>query len=85
MALEFSRIDPTFHVCAVAPGTVDTDMQAQIRQCTPEQFERVHKFIDLKTSNALSTPRQTAEDLIRLIVEKRLENGFRYDLREMKG
>jgi len=85
MALEFSRIDPAFHVCAVAPGTVDTDMQAQIRRCTAEQFERVHKFIDLKTNNALFTPRQTAEDLIRLIVEERLENGGRYDLREMAG
>jgi benzil reductase ((S)-benzoin forming) len=85
MALEFSRIDPTFHACAVAPGTVDTDMQAQIRQCTPEQFERVDKFIDLKANSALSTPRQTAVDLIRLIVEGRLENGGRYDLREMKG
>jgi len=85
MALEFSRIDPAFHACAVAPGTVDTDMQAQIRQCSPEQFERVDKFIDLKASNALSTPRKTAADLIRLIVEGRLENGGRYDLRQMTG
>ena len=85
MALEFSRIDPAFHVCAVAPGTVDTDMQAQIRQCTPEQFERVDKFIDLKSKNALFTPEQTARDLIRLIVEERLVNGGRYDLREMAG
>ena len=85
MALEFSRIDPAFHVCAVAPGTVDTDMQAQIRKCTPEQFERVDKFMDLKANSALSTPRQTAVDLVRLIVEGRLENGGRYDLREMKG
>lgn len=85
MALEFSRIDPAFHACAVAPGTVDTDMQAQIRQCTPEQFERVDKFIDLKSKNALFTPEQTAGDLIRLIVEGRLANGGRYDLREMAG
>ena len=27
MAMEFSRIDPNFSVCAVAPGTVDTAMQ----------------------------------------------------------
>jgi benzil reductase ((S)-benzoin forming) len=85
MALEFSRIDPAFCVCALAPGTVDTDMQAQIRRCTPEQFERVDKFIDLKANNALFTPEQTAKDLIRLIVEGRLENGGRYDLREMAG
>ena len=85
MALEFSRIDPAFHVCAVAPGTVDTDMQAQIRKCTPEQFERVDKFMDLKANNALSAPRQIAADLIHLIVAGRLENGGRYDLREMNG
>lgn len=85
VALEFSRIDPAFHVCSVAPGTVDTDMQAQIRKCTPEQFERVDKFIDLKTNNALVTPEQTARDLIRLVVEGRLKNGGRYDLREMAG
>ena len=33
MAMEFSRIDPAFAVCAVAPGTVDTAMQAKIRSC----------------------------------------------------
>ena len=45
MALEFSRIDPSFSACAIAPGTVDTDMHAQIRDCTPQQFERVAKFV----------------------------------------
>jgi len=83
MALEFSRIDPAFGACAVAPGTVDTDMQAQIRRCTAEQFERVAKFLDLKTSGGLYPPRQTAAALIRYILEERFQNGGRYDLREM--
>ena len=83
MALEFSRIDPTFCTCAVAPGTVDTDMQTQIRRCTPEQFERVAKFLDLKTSGGLYPPQQTAAALIRFLLDKRFENGGRYDLREM--
>ena len=83
MALEFSRIDPSFTVCGVAPGTVDTDMQAQIRKCTPAQFERVAKFIDLKANQALYPPHRTAAGLIRFLLEERFENGGRYDLREM--
>ena len=83
MAQEFSRIDPSFFVCAVAPGTVDTDMQKQIRKCTPKQFERVAKFLDLKTSGGLYPPQRTAAALIRFLLEGRFENGGRYDLREM--
>ena len=84
MALEFSGIDPTFNACAVAPGTVDTDMQAQIRDCTPQQFERVAKFIDLKANDALYSPQRTAAALIRLLLQERFENGGRYDLRELE-
>ena len=83
MALEFARIDPAFSACAVAPGTVDTDMQAQIRMCTPTQFERVSKFLELKANGGLYPPQRTAAALIRLLLDKRFENGGRYDLREM--
>lgn len=83
MALEFTQIDPTFHVCAVAPGTVDTAMQAKIRSCTAKQFPQVDKFHQLKSSGALHPPARTASALIRLWMEGRFENGGRYDLREM--
>jgi benzil reductase ((S)-benzoin forming) len=83
MALEFSRIDPSYHICAVAPGTVDTAMQAKIRNCTADQFEQVDKFVQLKAKGALDPPERTANALIRLLVEGRFKNGGRYDLREM--
>jgi benzil reductase ((S)-benzoin forming) len=83
MALEFDRIDPAFRACAVAPGTVDTDMQTRIRQCTPEQFARVAKFHDLKANGDLYPPQRTAAALIRFILDGTFENGGRYDLREM--
>lgn len=85
MAMEFSRIDPTFTVCAVAPGTVDTAMQAKIRNCTAQQFERVDKFLKLKASGALYPPERAATALIRLLMDGRFKNGGRYDLREMGG
>ena len=83
MALEFSRIDPAFAVCAVAPGTVDTTMQAKIRSCRPDQFEQVDKFLRLKASGSLTPPAHAATALIRLLLDGRFKNGERYDLREM--
>lgn len=85
MALEFSQIDPSFHVCAVAPGTVDTAMQAKIRNCTPHQFAQVDKFLNLKSSGSLYPPARAASDLIRLLMQDRFENGGRYDMRKMES
>ena len=51
---------------AVAPGIVDTDMQTLIRQCTPEQFPAVRKFLDLKQKEQFSTPEFVAEHLLKL-------------------
>jgi benzil reductase ((S)-benzoin forming) len=85
MALEFSTIDPRFHVCAVAPGTVDTDMQARIRGCSSDQFAQVDKFLQLKTSGSLTPPERAASALIHLLLEGRFKNGGRYDLRKMSS
>jgi benzil reductase ((S)-benzoin forming) len=85
MALEFSRIDPSFGAFSVAPGTVDTDMQAKIRSRSTEQFEAVDKFLQLKARGALDSPEYVASTLIRLLVEGRFENGGRYDLRDLKN
>ena len=85
IAMEFSRIDPAFQICAVAPGTVDTAMQAKIRNCTTQQFEQVNKFLRLKDSGALYPPERAANTLIRLLMDGRFKNGERYDLREMDG
>jgi benzil reductase ((S)-benzoin forming) len=83
MAKEFSRIDPAFRACAVAPGTVDTAMQEKIRACTVDQFEQVDKFLGLKASGALYPADRVASTLIRLLMDGRFVNGGRYDLRDM--
>jgi benzil reductase ((S)-benzoin forming) len=84
MAMEFTRIDPAFSACAVAPGTIDTAMQEKIRACSTQQFEKVEKFLGLKASGALNSPEYVASTLIRLLLDGRFTNGGRYDLREME-
>lgn len=85
MAEEFERIDPAFRACAVAPGTVDTAMQARIRACNRRQFEQVDKFVALKSRGLLDSPEHVASTLIQLLLAGRFENGGRYDLRQMEG
>jgi NAD(P)-dependent dehydrogenase (short-subunit alcohol dehydrogenase family) len=53
-------------VHAVAPGIIDTDMQAMIRDCSPEQFPRVQKFLDLKENEGFSSPAFVADRLLEL-------------------
>lgn len=53
-------------VHAVAPGIIDTDMQAMIRDCSPEQFPRVQKFLDLKANEGFSSPSFIADRLLEL-------------------
>jgi benzil reductase ((S)-benzoin forming) len=53
-------------VHAVAPGIIDTDMQVLIRQCSPEQFPRVQKFLDLKATDAFSSTAFVAERMLEL-------------------
>lgn len=64
IALEESAQGLRVH--AVAPGIIDTDMQALIRACTPEQFPRVQKFLDLKAQDGFSTPAYIGERLLEL-------------------
>jgi NAD(P)-dependent dehydrogenase (short-subunit alcohol dehydrogenase family) len=49
---------------SVAPGVVDTDMQALIRESTPEQFPEVERFRELKRADGFNTARYVADELL---------------------
>ena len=48
-------------VYAVAPGVIDTEMQAQIRSTDIEMFSAVDKFKELKEEGALFSPEEAAK------------------------
>lgn len=55
-------------VChAVAPGVVDTDMQAQIRTYDPDRFPAVERFQALHRDDAWNSPTWVADHLIGLL------------------
>jgi len=61
VALDDNR---ALRVCSVAPGVVDTDMQAEIRGTGLEHFPLREKFDELKRTGQLSTPADAARKVL---------------------
>ncbi len=82
-ALESGVRDPSLAICSLAPGVVDTPMQAQVRGATAEQFPDVARFRAMKLDGALRPAADVARDIVKLIKEGKLTNGGNFDIREL--
>lgn len=69
-------------VLAVAPGTVDTGMQAQLRHTDEDDFPKRQKFVDLHREGALTDPDEVAGRMWKLL-DRGLDNGSVVDLRKI--
>ncbi|WP_430405801.1 SDR family NAD(P)-dependent oxidoreductase [Fluviicola sp.] len=78
---ELGRND--FHCLSVAPGVVDTDMQATIRESNQNSFSEVERFKEYKNSNQLYSTELVAKKLLKLIHETPL-NQVLYSLRDIE-
>lgn len=76
-----TRGDP-IRVVSVAPGVVETPMQAEIRDMDESQFPNVQRFRDLKSDGVLRSPDVVARELWDLATRTDLENGAVLDLRD---
>jgi benzil reductase ((S)-benzoin forming) len=74
--------DKGVEVMAIAPGTVDTGMQALIRETDEAQFPERQKFLDLYAAGKLASPREVAGKMWRLL-ESGVDNGSVIDLRDL--
>ncbi len=82
-ALEASTLDPTLSICSLAPGVVDTDMQALIRGTNKKQFPDVARFQAMKADGALRDAHTVATEIIALVAGGRLTNGGNFDIRDL--
>ncbi|TAM02732.1 MAG: SDR family oxidoreductase [Paraburkholderia sp.] len=55
---------PGLRICSMAPGVVDTAMQAAIRSTSVEQFPLRERFEQLKQNGQLTSPEAAAQQLI---------------------
>jgi len=69
---------------SVAPGIVDTAMQATIRSATDEDFPLRGNFVGYHEDGQLSSPDEVANKLLPLICEQTMnESGQRFDVRDL--
>lgn len=77
LAAEQGRLAKPMICINIEPGVIDTDMQMEIRDTDPSNFPDVGRFIELKQSGQLHSPKAVARAIIR-IVDSNPENGGRY-------
>jgi len=51
-------------ICSLAPGVIDTGMQAEIRAVPEERFPLRQRFVDLKETGTLVDPDECAEQMV---------------------
>ena len=69
---------------SVAPGIVDTDMQATIRSVSVDEFPMVERFIDFHNNGDLALPDDVAESMFDLMTKHSMDDsGNRFDVREL--
>lgn len=59
-------------ICSLAPGVIDTGMQAEIRATPDERFPIRQRFVDMKAGGQLAAP----EDSAKLIIDYLLADSF---------
>lgn len=75
---DFHELNTT--VYSIAPGVVDTEMQAEIRSQEEGDFPDLHKFKGLKTNGELVNAVVAAETMLHVVKEN--PNGGTYSLRD---
>jgi len=72
---------PALRICSLAPGVIDTDMQADVRALSLEQFPMREKFDALKRSGGLDAPAACARRLVDFLLSERFGREPVADLR----
>lgn len=82
LQLEQQDEEHPIRVASVAPGTVDTHMQEEIREVPQEQFSDVDRFHRLKAEGKLWTPEFVAGELVAFLQSEEFGNEVLLDLRD---
>ena len=75
--------EPGLRICSLAPGVIDTDMQAEVRGSTPESFPLHAQFVEMKRSGALASPADCARRLVGHVLADSFGGQPVADLREL--
>ena len=72
------------NVISLAPGVIDTEMQSEIRDASVADFDKLSYFVDLKKNGLLSSPKNVAGNIIKLLYrETNKDEAVLLDLRDL--
>ena len=74
---------PGLRICALAPGVIDTGMQAEIRASTPERFPLRDRFAEMQASGGLVAPGECAMHLVDFLLDEDFGREPVADLRDL--
>ena len=83
VALECESRGLAVEVVSLAPGVIDTGMQAAVRSLDAESFADVERFRRMKEEGMLRPAAEVAADILRLEAEGRLKGEAVQDLRQI--
>jgi benzil reductase ((S)-benzoin forming) len=72
---------PRLRIAAIAPGVIDTEMQAEIRASTESKFPERERFVELKRSGKLRTPDEAGREVVSLLLSDDFGREVVRDLR----
>lgn len=75
---------PHLKIASLAPGVVDTDLQAEIRAGDAAAFPLLPQFLKLKEENLLVSPQASAEKILRYLLADDFKTGDIADVREFQ-
>lgn len=75
LALEQQEVANGVKVLAIAPGVVDTDMQAQIRKSDKNDFKDVERFVALKTDGGLNNATAVGKSIYQMDHDQSIASG----------
>jgi benzil reductase ((S)-benzoin forming) len=70
-------------ICSLAPGVIDTGMQAEIRATPEERFPMRQRFVDLKETGTLVDPVECAERMVDYLLGSGFGDDVIADLRTL--
>jgi benzil reductase ((S)-benzoin forming) len=73
--------DVNLRICSLAPGVVDTGMQAEIRATPLERFPLRQRFDELKRAGELADPAQCARQFVDFVLDQHFGKSPIEDLR----
>lgn len=74
---------PALRISSVAPGVIDTDMQAEIRATTEEKFPDRERFVAMKREARLRSPDEAGHAVVEFLLSDAFGSEPVVDLRHV--